>query len=580
MLVFTAVWSILLGASIYVLLADDDVAETEPDQAVAELTLQHGETEVRAENSLRWTEAKLGQSLTQEQGLATRANGSATITFRDGRRVQLGHDTQITITQEGHDANTHQTYVIHLVNGSLTTLPPVAPPPKPIRFSGLISRKVAAAPPPPTILKISSGTNNIVLTSASDQVQAIKPIFGQLAIAKASVGVEIKATPFSPGAPTLSDPVKLAHLPFTEAMAPKEEASSLPDSTPTEPIAGGAMSEPRGTLAPEAAPKPVAALHTPPPLSTKGLEPQLVLPRNSQVFWTTVSLRDPDLILSVPFGELPTLSSDVAWLPFVRVGLAAGGSTLVVRGEGNAFKLALSELLRKTAATPHGEILDLHLAAGAVVQRGGDKKLVMAKKVRPLHLGSLADLSKVGALTIQVVPGTWQAQAGAKDWFQVTPTQAGPQVVTLRLSDGKDLMALAPLIQGASSFMAAAAESGLAKSQATCFVRNGRVVATAQGAPLAPSVLTKIAGALRATLTYQGAVTAFLVEPRTGSFHAKLAAASKAPLYVYDARRGDGRYQVLPDTLLHNPLMSKYIEAATALFTQPVTMLQMTQAAH
>ena len=75
----------------------------------------------------------------------------------------------------------------------------------------------------------------------------------------------------------------------------------------------------------------------------------------------------------------------------------------------------------------------------------------------------------------------------------------------------------------------------------------------------------------------RGSASAFLMAPKSEpEFMKKLEAVSKwlhEPIYVYDSRPGDGRYPVLPATVLREPQIASYLQSATGIFTRPVQLL-------
>ena len=234
-------------------------------------------------------------------------------------------------------------------------------------------------------------------------------------------------------------------------------------------------------------------------------------------------------------------------------------------------------LTQESAEHKSGDILRLTIDGTHGKRRGKGGDAGPWAGSLTLNVASIADLRHRGPLTMHLSPGGWEANASAATWLALPGAAEGDQSVSIQLEDGKDMVSLLPLIRAAHS-MSIAPENKMSKQrEGYCFVRRGEVVATLWGAALPAELWTKIATALRASMIFRGSASAFLMAPKSEpEFMKKLEAVSKwlhEPIYVYDSRPGDGRYPVLPATVLREPQIASYLQSATGIFTRPVQLL-------
>ena len=194
-----------------------------------------------------------------------------------------------------------------------------------------------------------------------------------------------------------------------------------------------------------------------------------------------------------------------------------------------------------------------------------------------LRLASLADLRERSSLTIRVVPGVWEQHPLASSWLALPAVTKNDEAMSIHLKNAQDLAQFLPMIRGAKALSIEADGKRENYLDGYCFVRGREVAAVVWGGSVTSEQWSRIANALHASMIYRGPAAAFLMAPHHEvNFADKLTAVSKVmkgPIFVYDSRPGDGRYPILPATILNEPQIATYLQDATALFTRPVQLL-------
>ncbi len=305
------------------------------------------------------------------------------------------------------------------------------------------------------------------------------------------------------------------------------------------------------------------------------------------VLWTERKLSEVSLSIPASFGSGVTTRTrgkvkrdGLDDLPFVRVTIDGddeirGVPVLSDAGNPTPYILIKDVLGEATEHRRMGDILNLNITSAQPRSRRSPGKV--GNGSLRLSLGSLTDLKTRSPLTIHLTPGGWEANPASGSWLALPTSREGSDTISIHLQSGEDLDVFLPLIRAAQG-MTAVPGGTIEKSQeGYCFVRRGEVVATIWGAPLATETWAKIASGLKASLIYRGAASAFIMSPRfEPEFQKKLAhtnAIGNEPIYVYDSRPGDGRYPVLPGTLLGEPEIAAYLQNATGIFNRPVQLM-------
>lgn len=322
----------------------------------------------------------------------------------------------------------------------------------------------------------------------------------------------------------------------------------------------------------------------PPPIDYQAPRPQGPA---GTVLWTERKLSEVSLSIPASFGTGVTtrtrgkIKRDGADdLPFVRVTV-----------EGDDEIRGVPVLNDAGNPTPYILIKDV-LGEGSEHRRMGDLLGLTITSAQPrtkrspgkfgsgslhLTLGSLTDLKTRSPITLHLTPGGWEGNPSSGSWLALPTAREGSETLSIHLQSGEDLDVFLPLIRAAQGMTAVPGGTVDKSQEGYCFVRRGEVVATIWGAPMATETWAKIASGLKASLIYRGPASAFIMSPRfEPEFHKKLAqtnAVGNEPIYVYDSRPGDGRYPVLPGTMLGEPEIAAYLQNATGIFNRPVQLM-------
>ena len=300
------------------------------------------------------------------------------------------------------------------------------------------------------------------------------------------------------------------------------------------------------------------------------------------ILWTERSLTDVGLSIPAVFASHTQGKHGKQDFPVARMRIGANQEShtvAVMSDQGSPTPYILMKDLLTQESTEHkaGDILKLTIDGTKTKRHGKGSGAGARAGSLTLNLASVADLHGRGPLTMHLTPGGWETNASATTWLALPGAAEGDQSVSIQLEDGKDMASLMPLIRAAHG-MSVVPESKSAKQrEGYCFVRRGEVVATLWGAALPTELWSKIATALRASMIFRGSASAFIMAPKSEpDFKKKLEAVSKwfhEPIYVYDSRPGDGRYPVLPATVLNEPQIASYLQNATGIFSRPVQLM-------
>ncbi|MBM4252224.1 MAG: hypothetical protein FJ146_09655 [Deltaproteobacteria bacterium] len=322
----------------------------------------------------------------------------------------------------------------------------------------------------------------------------------------------------------------------------------------------------------------------PPPMDMPA--PRAAAPGGT-VLWTERKLSEVSLSIPASFGTGVTTRTRGKVkrdggddLPFVRVTVEGDDEihgVPVLSDAGNPTPyILIKDILGDTNEHRRiGDLLNLTITSAQPRTRRSPGKV--GNGSLHLSLGSLTDLKTRSPLTLHLAPGGWESNPASGSWLALPPSREGNDTISIHLQSGEDLDVFLPLIRAAQGMTAVPGGTVDRSQEGYCFVRRGEVVATIWGAPLATETWAKIASGLKASLIYRGAASAFIMSPRfEPEFQKKLAqtnAIGNEPIYVYDARPGDGRYPVLPGTLLAEPEIAAYLQHATGLFNRPVQLM-------
>ncbi len=300
------------------------------------------------------------------------------------------------------------------------------------------------------------------------------------------------------------------------------------------------------------------------------------------ILWTERSLTDVGLSIPAVFATHGQGKHGKHNFPMARMRIGDNRevhSVAVMSDQGSPTPYILMKdlLTQESAEHKAGDVLKLTIDGTKAKRRGKGGDAGARAGSLTLNLASIADLHSRGPLTMHLTPGGWETNASATTWLALPGAAEGDQSVSIQLEDGKDMLSLMPLIRAAHG-MSVVPESKSAKQrEGYCFVRRGEVVATLWGAALPTELWSKIATALKASMIFRGSASAFIMAPKSEpDFKKKLEAVSKwfhEPIYVYDSRPGDGRYPVLPATVLNEPQIASYLQSATGIFSRPVQLM-------
>ena len=300
------------------------------------------------------------------------------------------------------------------------------------------------------------------------------------------------------------------------------------------------------------------------------------------ILWTERSLTDVGLSIPAVFATQGQGKQGRDGFPVARIRIGdnqASHTVAVVSDQGSPTPYILMKDLLTQDSKEHkaGDILKLTIDGSKTKRHGKGGVAGVRAGSLTLNLASVADLHERGPLTMHLSPGGWETNASGTTWLALPGAAEGDQSVSIQLEDGKDMVSLMPLIRAAHG-MSVVSESKSAKQrEGYCFVRRGEVVATMWGAALPTELWSKIATALRASMIFRGSASAFIMAPKNEpDFKKKLESVSKwlhDPIYVYDSRPGDGRYPVLPATVLNEPQIASYLQSATGIFSRPVQLM-------
>ena len=300
------------------------------------------------------------------------------------------------------------------------------------------------------------------------------------------------------------------------------------------------------------------------------------------ILWTERSLTDVGLSIPALFATHAQGKHGKQDLPVARMRIGANQEShtvAVMSDQGSPTPYILMKDLLTQESTEHkaGDILKLTIDGTKTKRHGKGGGAGARAGSLTLNLASVADLYGRGPLTMHLTPGGWETNASATTWLALPGAAEGDQSVSIQLEDGKDMVSLMPLIRAAHGMSVVSETKSTKQRDGYCFVRRGEVVATLWGAALPTELWSKIATALRASMIYRGSASAFIMAPKSEpDFKKKFEAVSKwfhEPMYVYDSRPGDGRYPVLPATVLNEPQIALYLQNATGIFSRPVQMM-------
>ncbi len=331
-----------------------------------------------------------------------------------------------------------------------------------------------------------------------------------------------------------------------------------------------------------------ATMAPPPPVDHQGPRPQGA---GGTVLWTERKLSEVSLSIPASFGSGVTtrtrgkVKRDGADdLPFVRVTIEGddeirGVPVLSDAGNPTPYILIKDVLGEGNDQRPDhrrmGDLLSLNITSAQPRSRRNPGKV--GNGSLHLTLGSLTDLKTRSPLTLHLTQGGWEGNPASGSWLALPTVREGNETLSIHLQSGEDLDVFLPLIRAAQGMTAVPGGTVDKSQEGYCFVRRGEVVATIWGAPVANETWAKIASGLKASLIYRGPASAFIMSPRfEPEFQKKLAqtnAIGSEPIYVYDSRPGDGRYPVLPGTMLGEPEIAAYLQNATGLFNKPVQLM-------
>ncbi len=410
----TFLWLGCFAAVIYVLLHINDRIEIPRGAVLARLENVHGAVRMRTETSILWEDILPKQDLRKGDVVATGPGSRVTLTFTNGRQIELGPNSMIGIELNA-GANSFTNHLsLELLKGQVSATVVRAKPQASDTFEAILTSIGAKTAPEAPVLTIQAAgktfvappeasepltlrrdpTTQAVVTVPPKQVAQEAAAAAKLEAPVAKASTNGNGAALTNGLPTSSQALEKPSLvaPKVAMLMPKLSLAPAFDLAPphVEPLVAPKLVV-RQRLA-TMVPAPVAP-PPPPPVDPMTFVPELALHQGAVMF-TGISLaRSCSSASDLSFGIFPRggVKAPDSWRPFLEFA-ATGAAPLRLLGTGSfsrqTVKLPMATLCAALASTRRDVGMRVDLRAGNI---DGNGQTSLAPTATRLVLASVVD---------------------------------------------------------------------------------------------------------------------------------------------------------------------------------------------